>query len=67
MAEARKVDPDTKRTIPVLTKPDLIDDGGEMSVKELLLGMKTDSFLLGFHMVKGKPFGGLHCFFSQKC
>ena len=67
LAEARKVDPDTKRTIPVLTKPDLIDDGGEMSVKELLLGMKTDSFSLGFHMVKGKPFGGLHCFFSQKC
>jgi hypothetical protein len=62
LAEARKVDPDTKRTIPVLTKPDLIDDGGEMSVKELLLGMKTDSFSLGFHMVKGKPFGGLHFF-----
>lgn len=66
LAEARKVDPDTKRTIPVLTKPDLIDDGGEMSVKELLLGMKTDSFSLGFHMVKGKPFRGLHCFFYQK-
>lgn len=54
MAEARKVDPDTKRTIPVLTKPDLIDTGAEDSVKELLLGLKTDDFQMGFHMVKGR-------------
>jgi len=54
MAEARKVDPDTKRTIPVLTKPDLIDGGGEISVKALLLGEKTQAFKLGFHMIKGK-------------
>jgi interferon-induced GTP-binding protein Mx1 len=54
MAEARKVDPDTKRTIPVLTKPDLIDVGAEESVKQLLLGMKTDHFEMGFHMVKGR-------------
>jgi interferon-induced GTP-binding protein Mx1 len=54
MAEARKVDPDTKRTIPVLTKPDLIDAGAETSVKELLLGLKTDTFEKGFHMVKGR-------------
>ena len=53
MAEARKVDPHTERTIPVLTKPDLIDGGGEAGVKDLLLGMKTDSFQLGFHMAKG--------------
>ena len=65
LAEARKVDPATKRTIPVLTKPDLIDDGGEMSVKELLLGMKTDSFSMGFHIVKGERFV-LYCFFSEK-
>jgi hypothetical protein len=54
MAEARKVDPDTKRTIPVLTKPDLIGAGAEKSVKELLLGLKTDDFQMGFHMVKGR-------------
>jgi interferon-induced GTP-binding protein Mx1 len=54
LADARKVDPGTNRTIPVLTKPDLIDDGGQMSVRDVLLGLKTDSFLLGFHMVKGK-------------
>ena len=53
LAEAKKVDPDTKRTIPVLTKPDLIDDGAQASVKKLLLGMQTDSFEMGFHMVKG--------------
>ena len=54
MADARKVDPDTKRTIPVLTKPDLIDQGAESSVKDLLLGMKTEHFDMGFHMVKGE-------------
>ena len=54
MAEALKVDPATKRTIPVLTKPDLIDDGAEGSVKELLLGEKTNAFQMGFHMVKGR-------------
>jgi GTPase SAR1 family protein len=54
MAEALKVDPATKRTIPVLTKPDLIDAGAEGSVKELLLGHKTQDFEMGFHMVKGR-------------
>ena len=53
LAEARKVDPKTERTIPVLTKPDLIDDGAQEAVKELLLGKKTELFELGFHMVKG--------------
>ncbi len=53
MAEARKVDPETARTLPVLTKPDLINIGGEDSVLELLLGRKTDKFEKGFHMVKG--------------
>jgi GTPase SAR1 family protein len=52
MAEALNVDPETKRTIPVLTKPDLIDSGAEGSVKELLLGHKTHDFEMGFHMVK---------------
>mmetsp|Transcript_11819 Transcript_11819/g.23771 ORF Transcript_11819/g.23771 Transcript_11819/m.23771 type:complete len:237 (-) Transcript_11819:988-1698(-) len=54
LADARKVDPGTKRTIPVLTKPDLIDTGAETSVKNLLLGQETDSFEMGFHMVKGR-------------
>eukprot|EP00985_Skeletonema_marinoi_P032340 scaffold39111_cov126-Skeletonema_marinoi.AAC.6 len=54
LADARKVDPGTKRTIPVLTKPDLIDTGVETSVKNLLLGQETDSFEMGFHMVKGR-------------
>eukprot|EP00980_Cylindrotheca_fusiformis_P005433 scaffold1157_cov122-Cylindrotheca_fusiformis.AAC.25 len=54
MAEALKVDPETKRTIPVLTKPDLIDTGAEGSVMELLLGYKTQDFEMGFHMVKGR-------------
>ena len=54
LAKARAVDPHTKRTIPVLTKPDLIDAGAEAGVEQLLRGEKTDGFALGFHMVKGR-------------
>mmetsp|Transcript_17053 Transcript_17053/g.36039 ORF Transcript_17053/g.36039 Transcript_17053/m.36039 type:complete len:642 (-) Transcript_17053:169-2094(-) len=54
LADAKKVDPKTIRTIPVLTKPDLIDEGAEAEVKDLLLGNKTDEFKRGFHMVKGR-------------
>ena len=53
MASAKEVDPDTHRTIPVITKPDLIDAGGENDVLELLRGEKI-KFDLGFHMVKGR-------------
>jgi GTP-binding protein EngB required for normal cell division len=52
MARAKKVDPSTKRIIPVITKPDLIDPGAEEEVKKLLLGQMTDDFKLGFNMVK---------------
>ena len=48
---AQTVDPESKRTIPVLTKPDLIDVGAEDQVLQLLLGQKMD---LGFHMCKGR-------------
>lgn len=51
LADAREVDPETRRTIPVITKPDMIDKGAEGSVKDLLLGEKVD-FDMGFHMVK---------------
>jgi interferon-induced GTP-binding protein Mx1 len=54
LALARTVDPGTSRTIPVLTKPDIIDAGAEDGVKELLLGLKTEKFEKGFHMVKGR-------------
>jgi GTPase SAR1 family protein len=47
----QSVDPDCKRTIPVLTKPDLIDNGAEDQVLKLLLGKKID---LKFHMCKGR-------------
>lgn len=53
LADAMKVDPDTRRTIPVLTKPDLIDPGAEQAVVDLLLGKKLQ-FKMGFHMVKGR-------------
>ncbi len=46
-----KVDPKTRRTIPVITKPDLIDKGAETSVLHLLQGKIMD-FAMGFHMVK---------------
>ena len=51
MADAVKVDAKTCRTIPVITKPDLIDPGAEEAVKELLLGNKKE-FALGFHMIR---------------
>ena len=44
MADAKKYDPETIRTIPVITKPDLIDKGAESSVLDLLLGKKMDTF-----------------------
>ncbi|KAK3247800.1 hypothetical protein CYMTET_42715 [Cymbomonas tetramitiformis] len=51
MADAKKVDPTTQRTMPVITKPDLIDKGAERSVRDLLLGRKHQCYM-GFHMVK---------------
>ena len=49
--DAKKVDPRSVRTIPVITKPDLIDKGAEKGVLELLRGDEMD-FELGFHMIK---------------
>ena len=51
LADAEKVDPSTSRTIPVITKPDMIDPGGERGVLDLLEGRKK-TFAMGFHMVK---------------
>lgn len=51
MADAKKVDPQGNRTIPVITKPDNIDSGAEGPVMDLLLG-KVIHFKHGFHMVK---------------
>lgn len=53
MAMAKRVDPSTSRTIPIITKPDLIDAGAENDVLDLLLGKKV-FFKLGFHMCKGR-------------
>jgi len=53
LAMTQQVDPDTKRTIPVITKPDLIDAGAEEEVIDLLLGRKM-KFELGFHMCRGR-------------
>jgi hypothetical protein len=53
LASILKVDPTTSRTIPVITKPDLIDAGAEENVLDLLLGKKV-AFSLKFHMIKGR-------------
>lgn len=37
-----------------LYKSVLCFQGAETSVKELLLGEKTDHFEMGFHMIKGR-------------
>ena len=49
--DAKKYDPEARRTIPVITKPDSIDDGAEGTVLDLLLGKKLDSYAM-LHMVK---------------
>lgn len=53
LQKAQAVDPETLRTIPVITKPDLVDDGAESDVVDLLLGKKIN-FHLGFHICKGR-------------
>lgn len=66
MAMAQSVDPEGKRTLPVITKPDLIDVGAEQDVLDLLLGHKLsmdairgdngvdDNRQANFHMIKGR-------------
>ena len=49
---ALEFDPQTTRTIPVLTKPDLIDPGSEPDVLELL--QTSRQFQHGFYMVKNR-------------
>ncbi|KAL3917097.1 MAG: hypothetical protein SGILL_004872 [Bacillariaceae sp.] len=47
----RMVDPTTSRTVPVLTKPDLIDPGSESDILTLL---RETQFSHGFYMVKNR-------------
>lgn len=51
LQEAKRVDPGTKRTVGVITKPDMIDECAEGSVLQLLMGEKW-AMDHGFHMVK---------------
>ncbi|KAG8630500.1 hypothetical protein KVT40_002119 [Elsinoe batatas] len=48
---AKAFDPDGNRTIGVLTKPDLVDKGGENNVLDLLRGQKH-RLKLGWHVVR---------------
>jgi len=52
-ADALEKDPDTTRTVAVLTKPDLIDEGAEKDVVDLLQGRNL-RFALGLHMIKSR-------------
>ncbi|OQR94252.1 dynamin [Achlya hypogyna] len=51
MQAAEEADPLGTRTISIITKPDLIDDGAEAAVRDLLLNI-TKRRRLGYHMVK---------------
>jgi interferon-induced GTP-binding protein Mx1 len=53
LERAAKVDPEGIRTVGVLTKPDLIDKGGELEVLEVLLNNRKP-LKLGFCMVKNR-------------
>lgn len=48
---ARDVDPEGDRTLGVLTKPDLVDDGGERRVLDIIEG-RTKVMKLGWHVVR---------------
>ena len=48
---AADVDPDGKRTLGVLTKPDLVDQGAESRVIDLLQG-RAHALTLGWHVVR---------------
>jgi interferon-induced GTP-binding protein Mx1 len=41
LADARSNDPKTMRTLPIITKVDLVPEGSEVGTMELLLGKKT--------------------------
>lgn len=53
LERAVAVDPKGVRTIGVLTKPDLIDKGGEQEVVSVLLGERK-ALNLGYYMVKNR-------------
>lgn len=61
LEKAEEMDPDGMRTLGVLTKPDLVDDGAEMNVVDLVQG-KKHQLRLGWHILRnagqadlGKP------------
>lgn len=51
LERASKVDPEGKRTIGVLTKPDLVDKGAEDEVMNVLMN-RTKPLLHGYYMLK---------------
>ncbi|KAI9616424.1 hypothetical protein H4Q26_010816 [Puccinia striiformis f. sp. tritici PST-130] len=51
----RRFDPDGKRTLCVLTKPDQVDSGTEKNVLEVLAGKKMH-LTRGYHIIKNKNF-----------
>ena len=48
---AADVDPDGMRTLGVLTKPDLVDEGAEVRVVDLLEG-RSHALRLGWHIIR---------------
>ena len=53
LERASKVDPDGERTIGVLTKPDLVDKGGEVEVMNVLAN-RTKPLRHGYYMLKNR-------------
>ncbi|KAF2806327.1 vacuolar sorting protein VPS1, dynamin [Mytilinidion resinicola] len=63
LERAEDLDPDGIRTLGVLTKPDLIDQGGEGAVVDLLEGRKHH-LLLGWHLLRNPGQSDLN---SSRC
>ena len=53
LSMAEEVDPDGQRTLGVLTKPDLVDKGGEENVMDLVRGRKNQ-LQLGYCIVRNR-------------
>jgi hypothetical protein len=51
LEKAEDIDPDGIRTLGVLTKPDLVDKGGEAAVLDLIEG-RTHRLNLGWHLLR---------------
>jgi GTPase SAR1 family protein len=57
LRRAREVDPEGKRTLGIITKPDAIDNDDDQSAFTKIARNENVKFVLGWHVVKNLPSG----------